>query len=113
MLSRERILDLIENLPEEDFKVVARVVESLAAAPAKPAVSPSEFARLYTPVKPPRIPLAKQFGALMQQTENSNDYEQMLKKNLYTRLSDLMNWINQPSPPQATTALPQKPDLKP
>ncbi len=113
MLSRERILDLIESLPEEDFKVVARVVESLASAPAKAVVSPSEFARLHTPVKPPRIPLAKQFGALMQQTENNTDYEQMLKKNLYTRLSDLMSWINQPSPPQPTAALPHNPDLKP
>ncbi len=113
MLSRERILDLIDSLPEEDFKIVARIAESLAVAPAKPVVSPSEFARLHTPIKPPRIPLAKQFGALMQQTENCNDYDQMLKKNLYTRLSDLMSWINQPSAPQATTALPQNPDLKP
>ncbi|MGE3728815.1 MAG: hypothetical protein AB7I41_24920, partial [Candidatus Sericytochromatia bacterium] len=104
MLSRERILNLIENLPEEDFRLVARVAESLAAAPAKVPLSPSEFARTHTPIKPPRIPLAKQFGVLLQQTDNSKDYDQMLKKNLYTRLRDLMSWINQPTPtaPPAT-----------
>jgi len=111
MLSRERILNLIDHLPEEDYKIVARVVESLAAAPSKVPISPSEFARTHTPVKPPRIPLAKQFGVLLQQTDNSNDYDQMLKKNLYTRLSDLMSWINQPTP--AAPAATHPPEIKP
>jgi hypothetical protein len=97
MLTRERIFDMIAQLSEEDFKVVSRIVEGLAATP-KPVLSATEFARQNTPIKPPRSPLAKQFGALLQQPINASDYDQMLKKNLYTRLSDLMAWINQPTP---------------
>lgn len=94
MVSRERIHGLIDALPEADLKVVLRVLEGLAAAPPE-KMTPVEYARRHSPVRPPRTPLAKQFGALLQQGERPMEYEQLLKKNLYTRLSDLMAWINQ------------------
>ncbi|PIQ26931.1 hypothetical protein COW36_17010 [bacterium (Candidatus Blackallbacteria) CG17_big_fil_post_rev_8_21_14_2_50_48_46] len=84
---------MIESLSETDLKVVGRVLEGLLARPEK-QLSPAQFARMHSPVRPPHVPLAKQFGALLQQPDRPTDYEQLLKRNLYTRLSDLMAWIN-------------------
>lgn len=93
-MNRDQLHQLVDELPEEDLAIVARVMQGLRATslltpPPARAVPPSVEAQGL------KGQLASEYGRLMRQepAENSN----MLRKVMFTPLSELLSWVNQPS----------------
>lgn len=94
-MNRDRLHQLVDELPEEDLAILARVMHGLRATalltPPPAHTAPSQV------VDPQGITgqLAQEYGRLMRQepAENSN----MLRKVMFTPLSELLSWVNQPA----------------
>lgn len=93
-MNRNQLHQLVDELPEQDLAIVARVMQGLRATslltpPPARSVPPSVEAQGL------KGQLAHEYGRLMRQepAENSN----MLRKVMFTPLSELLSWVNQPS----------------
>lgn len=119
MLTREAMHRLIDELPSRDLEVLSRVLEGLqatqpapvhaaahspmAAAPTVPSHPPVMTAHHnLSPLVPPpamrppeRAGLASQYSNLMRQ-EESPENQSLLRRVMFTPLSDLLAWVNQP-----------------
>lgn len=120
MLTREAMHRLIDELPSRDLEVLSRVLEGLQAtqpahahaaaahslevAPLVPSHPPVLTAsHSLSPLVPPpamrppeRAGLASQYSNLMRQ-EESPENQSLLRRVMFTPLSDLLAWVNQPS----------------
>lgn len=94
MLTRQELHQMIDALPEADLQVLARVAEGLklSARPVREVLTPPP------PLRPPqasqRAPLAHQYSEMMRKQADSS--ESLLRKVMFTPLSDLLSWVNQP-----------------
>lgn len=92
MLTRHELHQMIDALPEAELEVLARVAEGLklTARPANRTVLTPP-----PPMRPPqRAPLAHQYSEMMRKQADSS--ESLLRKVMFTPLSDLLSWVNQP-----------------
>lgn len=103
MMTRVQIHHLIDELPESELDILARILEGLQATrmvPQSPQVAPPSPIR---PVDKPIIPrgagknpLAHQYSNLLAQESPEN--QSLLRKVMFSRVSDLMAWVNQSGP---------------
>ncbi|MBF2055430.1 MAG: hypothetical protein IGS03_18430 [Candidatus Sericytochromatia bacterium] len=105
MLTRHELHQMIDALPEAELQVLARVAEGLkltARPAARPVLTPSP------PMQPPqRAPLAHQYSEMIRkQADNS---ESLLRKVMFTPLSDLLSWVNQPPAAPEASDVPDVP----
>ncbi|MGV3523927.1 MAG: hypothetical protein ACO1RX_06855 [Candidatus Sericytochromatia bacterium] len=121
MLTREAMHRLIDELPQRDLEVLSRVLEGLQATqpvhahaavaqhsvnapPTVPSHPPLLTAsHNLSPLVPPpamrppeRAGLASQYSHLMRQ-EESPENQSLLRRVMFTPLSDLLAWVNQPA----------------
>lgn len=100
MLKHNEIYEMIADLPEADLEVLVRVVQGLkashttVAAPARAHVLPPPAAIRPAPVS--NNPLANQYSQIMRR-EESPESPNLLRKVMFTPLSELLSWVNQPS----------------
>lgn len=109
-MNRMQLHQLVDELSEQDLAVLSRVVQGLrATAPLTPPP-----ARIPEPVgvrqtaAEATIPdvqattlrgqLAQEYGRLMRQ--ESPEDSSVLRKVMFTPLSELLSWVNQPTTPQ-------------
>lgn len=104
-MNRTQLHQLVDELPEQDLMVLARIMQGLrATAPLTPppARMPEPIGRLATPVVEAqattlRGQLAQEYGRLMRQ--ESPEDSSVLRKVMFTPLSELLSWVNQPASP--------------
>lgn len=89
MLTRSQMHFLIDELPEPELHVLSRVLEGLKATTPVHAHA--------TPAVPGmgQIPLAREYSQVMRH-EESPESSNLLRKVMFTPLSELLTWINQP-----------------
>jgi hypothetical protein len=105
MKTRDQLHAMLDDLPEDDLMMVSRLLEGLqitrATQPAlalqarmAPAV-PSPIRPVGTPLRAAKgnAPLANQYSDLMREEESPSD-RNLLRKVMFTRVSDLMAWVN-------------------
>ena len=101
MLTREEIHSLVDQLPETELAIVARLMEGLQATVPQ---EPKPRRQIGDPVNPPLaqppaniyMPLAQEYAANLQDTTPDQN---MLRKVMFTPLRDLLGWVNQPVTP--------------
>lgn len=101
-MTRTEIHQLIDQLPEGELHILMRLIEGLQATRAtdtlsRPVSPPSPIRPVNKPIRirhPSPAPLTKQYNEMMAKDE-SLDHSNLLRKVMFTRVSDLMNWVNQ------------------
>ena len=95
MLTRNQMHRMLDELPETDLKVISRILESLQATLPEAALQPQ------APSQPAaQMPLARQYSQVLRSEENV-DSGSLLRKVMFTPLSELLTWVNQSSEPKA------------
>lgn len=104
-MTRQELHQLIDQLPDGELNIVARMLEGLQASrPAELVAAQAEPAptRPASPIRPvgsvtirPRghDPLASQFSQLMTD-EAAPENPNLLRKVMFARVSDLISWVN-------------------
>jgi len=106
MLTRNQVHQMIDDLPETDLQVLARMLQGLQSSPELTALPAEVASRPVSPIKPVgKTPLAKQYSQVMRRDETPESNDNLLRKVMFTPLSDLLSWVNQPaasnSPPDS------------
>lgn len=110
-MNRDQLHQLVDELPEQDLAILARVMQGLRATalltpPPARSVPHANVAQPSIEAQGLKGQLAQEYGRLMRQepAENSN----MLRKVMFTPLSELLSWVNQPPSPSVrpSTSLP-------
>lgn len=100
-MNRNQLHQLVDELPEQDLAILARVMQGLKATAL---LTPPPARSVPQSVEPQGLKghLAQEYGRLMRQepAENSN----MLRKVMFTPLNELLSWVNQP----AESSMPQE-----
>lgn len=107
-MNRMQLHQLVDELSEQDLVVLARVVQGLrATAPLTPppARVPEPVGARAVATEVPEVQatslrgqLAQEYGRLMRQ--ESPEDSSVLRKVMFTPLSELLTWVNQPTTPQ-------------
>ena len=96
-MNREQLHRLVDELPEQDLAILARVMQGLKATALLTPPPARSVPQATATVEAQGITgqLAQEYGRLMRQepAENSN----MLRKVMFTPLSELLSWVNQPA----------------
>ncbi len=96
-MNKSQLHDLIDQLPERDLQVVARVLEGLRAT--APLTPPPARQPLPVGAAPPPSTyksngkLAQEYGRLMRNETQPNG--NLLRKVMFTPLDELLGWVNQ------------------
>ncbi len=104
-MNRMQLHQLVDELAEQDLVILARVMQGLrATAPLvpPPARVPDPVGHSPSPVVEAqatslRGQLAQEYGRLMRQ--ESPEDSSVLRKVMFTPLSELLSWVNQPANP--------------
>lgn len=99
-MTRDQIHQTIDSLPEGELAMISRILEGFNVTRGTEATQPT--ARAASPIKPvgstkirmpnTSMPLAHQFNNVLE-TETPED-RNLLRKVMFTRVSDLMAWVN-------------------
>ena len=101
-MTRTEIHQLIDQLPEGELNILMRLIKGLQATRgidtvARPAAPPSPIRPVHKPIPirhPSPAPLTNQYKEMLVK-EESIEHSNLLRKVMFTRVSDLMSWVNQ------------------
>lgn len=111
MMTRDQVHETIDNLPESELMMIARILEGFKVT--RDATQPAQFSQAGTrpagsPIKPVgstkirmpngSMPLAGQYSDHLRNAETPED-RNLLRKVMFTRVSDLMAWVNKGQEP--------------
>ncbi len=103
-MTRDQIHQTIDSLPEGELAMISRILEgfNVTRDADQNALMPQAPVRAASPIKPvgstkirmpnASMPLAHQFNNVLE-TETPED-RNLLRKVMFTRVSDLMAWVN-------------------
>lgn len=92
MLNRNQMHLLLDELPETELNVLARIMEGLQAT--IPPVPQQKFV-----YDQPQVALASQYSKILRK-EETVESGNLLRKVMFTPLSDLLSWVNQSPDPK-------------
>jgi len=106
MLIRQELQAILEDLSDQNLEVLMQVARSMKKANQTPQALTTSSKALGSPIRPKGfqtlakraphdpLPLAKEYSHAMQQ-KDSPESQNLLRKVMFTPLSELLSWVNQ------------------